>query len=132
MTGNVLKRLREAYGLKQTDVASAGNYRDADAIYMTERRQSWVTGCNQGGANVRRQRGWLRYLNVLRELTGRQRAVCGDKSLPMVHLPPGTTHTAHGEPLKAVEKNGRQLIFRHDGHDWVRSARNNLVGAQKV
>lgn len=132
MTGNVLKRLREAYGLKPRDVAreaaiqvaklnaverlgksyslhpntlarQQGNFRRIVAALRTLRQSMWVAEAERAAACAPRKRVSLR-----------QQAGNG--------IPPGATHWLGDEPVRFVVMHGQSRGFRWDG-DWLRSAR---------
>lgn len=70
MTGNVLKRLREARGISLADIRDMSPYM-AVALHRLELYGvSWRKGA-KGGHNGRRRRHWRRAMRIIREATKR-------------------------------------------------------------
>lgn len=140
MTGNVLRRLREAYGFSLREVARTAR------IYPNAVRQAEATEKLWRSGH---KRSLSRY-EVLRKITAAMRALrdgvkpqaveqeeaaeVSATPLAAKSLPSGTTHTFAGKPLRVVSLPGREMVFRHDGRDWVRSTFEvqELRGAVRV
>lgn len=123
MTGDILRKIREARGLKHTEMARSGRV----AIYFfrntEEIRASYR--CGQLRQNARRAEVWGRYIAILRaakkhQKTTRRRVVL--KPLVRQECPVGTTHFLDGEPIRIREHCGKRMGFAWVG-EWVRSSR---------
>ena len=70
MTGDVLKRLREAYGLSQADVARASGtiYKALDNIERGGVSYSRSRGASNASRNNHRERQWRAILAAMRAL----------------------------------------------------------------
>ena len=137
MTGDVLKRLREAYGLTRREVEkAAGLY--ANAMRQAEAVKIFWRSGEKGRQNLTRYQTWRKITAALRRLREKQReankraALTAEREpakIKLLSIPRGATHMLGSEPLRIVQIHGRQMIFRHDGHDWVRSIPDDM---QKV
>lgn len=125
MTGEILQRLREAYGLERKDVAEDLN-KSCYAVTVWERRgRSWSRErCRETrlreGAD--RQARFGLYLDALRALRGK-RAI---KPQFVFCPPPGATHRIERQGIKEwariVPMHGTLRGFAWQGGEWVRAA----------
>ena len=132
MTGNVLKRLREAYGLKQADVARVGGtiYKALDNIERGGVSYSRSHGASNASRNNHRQRQWRAIIAAMRALLNARaereaearRKQEAEERKKRAAIPRGTTHMRDGEPVRVVMMHGRMRGFLWDG-GWLRSAR---------
>lgn len=140
MTGDVLRRLRKAYGFSAKDVANAAGRRYARAVRDVERTKSFVGG--SVGRNNQRRRMWLWVVDALRRLrdgeyeVDREAAEAAEPApvpAPVVvrAFPKGTTHLLQGEPVRVVDYHGRRMGFAWDG-EWVRANRVELSRSLEV
>lgn len=124
MTGEILQRLREAYGLERKDVAEALG-KSCYAITVWERRgRSWSRErCRETrhreGAD--RQTRFGLYLDALRALRGKRK----NKLQFVFCSPPGATHQIERRGIKEwariVPMHGTLRGFAWQG-EWVRAA----------
>lgn len=123
MTGDVLRRLREARGFTVTQVAvSAGINRST--INDMERSRRHV------GDAAQRNKRWARYIHALRKLElEREMSAASSRArakayaeLKRHNAPTGTTHFLAGEPVRIREYGGKRMGFAWVG-EWVRSSR---------
>lgn len=123
MTGNVLRRLREARGLTLSQVAvCAGINRSTAAELESSRRHA--------GDSVQRGKCWSRYIKALRKLElAREMMAASSRAREKAHAelqrcnaPIGTTHFLAGEPVRIREYGGKRMGFAWVG-EWVRSSR---------
>ena len=125
MTGEILQRLREAYGLERKDVAEALN-KSCYAVTVWERRgRSWSRErCRETrhreGAD--RQTRFGLYLNALRALRGKR----AHKPQFVFCPPPGATHQIEQRGIKEwariVPMHDTLRGFAWRGGEWVRAA----------
>ena len=125
MTGEILQRLREAYGLERKDVAEALG-KSCYAVTVWERRgRSWSRErCRETrlreGAD--RQTRFGLYLDALRALRGK-RAI---KPQFVFCPPPGATHRIERQGIKEwariVPMHGTLRGFEWRGGEWIRAA----------
>lgn len=123
MTGDILRRLREAYGLERKDVAEALG-KSCYAVTMWERRgRSWSRErCRETrhreGAD--RQTRFGLYLDALRALRGKR----AHKPQFVFCSPPGATHRIERQGIKEwariVPMHGTLRGFAWQG-EWVRA-----------
>lgn len=125
MTGEILQRLREAYGLERKDVAEALG-KSCYAVSMLELRgRSWSRErCRETrhreGAD--RQTRFGLYLNALRVLRGKR----AYKPQFVFCPPPGATHQIERRGIKEwtriIPMHGTLRGFEWRGGEWVRAA----------
>ena len=125
MTGEILQRLREAYGLERKDVAEALG-KSCYAVTMWELRgRSWSRErCRETrhreGAD--RQMRFGLYLNALRALRGKRK----NKPQFVFCPPPGATHQIERQGIKEwariVPMHSTLRGFAWCGGEWVRAA----------
>lgn len=125
MTGEILQRLREAYGLERKDVAEALG-KSCYAVTMWERRgRSWS---RERCRETRRREGADRqtrfglYLDALRALRGKR----AHKPQFVFCPPPGATHRIERQGIKEwariVPMHGTLRGFAWRGGEWRRAA----------
>ena len=125
MTGEILQRLREAYGLERKDVAEVLG-KSCYAITVGERRgRSWSRErCRETrhreGAD--RQTRFGLYLDALRALRGKR----ANKPQFVFCPPPGATHRIELRGIKEwariVPMHGTLRGFAWCGGEWIRAA----------
>ena len=130
MTGNVLKRLREAYGLSQADVARVGGtiYKALDNIERHGVSYSRSRGASNASRNNHRQRQWRAIIAAMRALLNARaereaearRKQEAEERKKRAATPRGTTHMLDDEPVRVMMMHGVRKAFRHDGKAWVR------------
>ena len=124
MTGEILQRLREAYGLERKDVAEALG-KSCYAVTVWERSgRSWSRErCRETRhrAGADRQTRFGLYLNALRALRGKRTR----KPQFVFCSPPGATHQIERRGIKEwariVPMHGTLRGFEWRG-EWVRAA----------
>lgn len=132
MTGNVLRRLREAYGFAVKDVALHARMSAARLRNFERQSKSYS---HVPGTCARQISNFRMVVRALREL--RQAMWIAEAELAAAHashkrgsvqqhtnssIPRGTTHWLGYEPVRYVMIHGKTRGFRWDG-GWLRSAR---------
>lgn len=145
MTGDALRRIREAHGLSKARIAGLAGYMSPSGVRDFEKKmRSFVNGSK---GNNKRRAAWLKMLDALSKATGRVREACEAREAreadtapvdvpPVVEVvaahswgcfvPKGTTHLLNGEPVRVKDYHGRRIGFAWDGRDWVRANRVEL------
>ena len=130
MTGAALKRLREAYGLSQADVARASGTicKALDNIERGGVSYSRSRGASNASRNNHRERQWRAILAAMRALLNSRaeraqearRKQEAEERKKRAATPRGTTHMLDDEPVRVMMMHGARKAFRHDGKHWVR------------
>lgn len=118
MTGALLRRLREAYGLERKDLAEALGSKSCVAVMMLERcGRSWSPDRRR---EVRQAR-FVQYLYALRMLRGKR----ARKRRVVFCTPPGSTHQIERRGIKEwariVPMHGTLRGFALVCGEWVRA-----------
>lgn len=132
MTGAILRRLREAAGLSRGQVARA-SLMSLAAVENMERcgmSYSRSSRLRHPGRNDRRQQGWRKHLNALRQLTGKPAQIAAKSATSAAnasgsHPLPSPQNIAPEKVIEAVsEKHAPGAIrVEHDGSQvWVKVA----------
>lgn len=125
MTGDILRRLREAYGLERKDVAEALNKSCYAVTVWEQRGRSWSRErCRETRHRVGadRQTRFGLYLDALRALRGKR----AHKPQFVFCPPPGATHRIERRGIKEwariVPMHGTLRGFAWRGGEWIRAA----------
>lgn len=132
MTGAILRRLREAAGLSRGQVARA-SLMSLAAVENMERcgmSYSRSSRLRHPERNDRRQQGWRKHLNALRQLTGKPAQIAAKSATSAAnasgsHPLPSPQNIAPEKVIEAVsEKHAPGAIrVEHDGSQvWVKVA----------
>lgn len=136
MTGDVLRRIRESYGLSTYDCGRLSGM-SASGVSVVERKStSYKCGVRKAD-NDRRRKTWRQIIRMLRACKAAQGTVPPSKArrarvqeaeretLPPakpVPCPQGATHLLGEEFVRVAVYHGQTRAFAWDG-EWVRSAR---------
>lgn len=132
MTGAILRRLREAAGLSRGQVARA-SLMSLAAVENMERcgmSYSRSSRLRHPERNDRRQQGWRKHLNALRQLTGKPAQIAAKSATSSanasgVHPVPSRKIIAPQKAIKVVSEKPTPVAIRveHDGSQvWVKVA----------
>ena len=125
MTGEILQRLREAYGLSRDELALALGISASAIVQKETRGLSWSHN-RWPSARRRESEKWQAffgaYLTALRKLRGKAAPITPIKP----SVPPGATHQIERRGIKEwariVPMHGTLRGFAWDGRDWVRAS----------
>lgn len=130
MTGAMLRRLREAAGLSRGQVARA-SLMSLAAVENMERcgmSYSRSSRLRHPERNDRRQQGWRKHLNALRQLTGKPAQIAAKSATSAanasgVHPLPSPKNIAPQKAIEAVPRQAGVMQVEHDGSQvWVKVA----------
>ena len=125
MTGEILQRLREAYGLERKDLAEALGSKSCVAVMMLERcGRSWSPDRRREVRlkhGEKRQARFVQYLDALRMLRGKR----ARKRRVVFCTPPGATHQVERKGVKEwariVPMHGTLRGFAWVCGEWIRA-----------
>ena len=130
MTGAILRRLREAAGLSRGQVARA-SLMSLAAVENMERcgmSYSRSSRLRHPERNDRRQQGWRKHLNALRQLTGKPAQIAVKSATSAAnasgsHPVPSPQNIAPQKAIEAVSRQAGAMQVEHDGVQvWVKLA----------
>nr|DAG02313.1 MAG TPA: protein of unknown function (DUF1870) [Myoviridae sp. ctRci5] len=130
MTGAILRRLREAAGLSRGQVARA-SLMSLAAVENMERcgmSYSRSSRLRHPERNDRRQQGWRKHLNALRQLTGKPAQIAAKSATSAAnasgsHPLPSPQNIAPQKAIEAVSRQAGVMQVEHDGAQvWVKVA----------